>query len=131
MIREFPGNYTDWKAVNDGKMDIEELENLNNERHSERSVESREPLSLGDKSTEPTTKKQLSQKRKSLSNKEREELKQVESRIEALELRKKEVNQAMTDHASDHEKMAVLGSEISEVTNELWDLEERWLELNE
>jgi hypothetical protein len=47
-----------------------------------------------------------------------------------LEARKAEINAAMIEYATDHEKMALLWAEISEVTSELRDVEERWLELN-
>jgi ATP-binding cassette subfamily F protein uup len=129
IIREFPGNYSEWKAVNEGKMDVEELEKK--WRHSELVEESPESSTPSDLPFDPQTKKQLSQKRKSLSNKERAELKKVNQKLETLETRKKELHELMTQHATDHEKMTALWLELSTVTNELRDVEERWLELNE
>lgn len=129
VVREFPGNYSEWKAVNEGKMDIAELEkkqSSNTDWSKKAEIES-----SNDYSVDPQSKKQVSQKRRSLSNKEREELKKVEQRIEVLELRKKELHSEMTEHATNHEKMSQLWIELSAVTSELWDIEERWLELNE
>jgi ATP-binding cassette subfamily F protein uup len=115
--------------VNDGKIDIEDLTTI--PRHSGLDPESTESASLLDNVSEPQTKKQLSQKRTSLSNKERKQLKELNEKLETLETRKKELHELMTQHATDHEKMSELGIELSEVTNELWDVEEKWLELNE
>jgi septal ring factor EnvC (AmiA/AmiB activator) len=65
-------------------------------------------VSIDDSVSKPQIKKQLSQKRTSLSNKEREELKKIEKKIETLEARKAEINAAMIEYATDHEKMALL-----------------------
>lgn len=162
IIREFPGNWSDWKGKwtdDEGQIIARHSGNLSETKActtgtSFGRLESFEKSTKADKlsstvwssqdfgsspgwhgystdsNNEPQTKKKLSQKRKALSNKEREELKQIEQRIEHLELRKSEIEQFMIEHAADHEKMGELGKEISEVASELWDVEERWLELN-
>ncbi|NQX92079.1 MAG: ABC-F family ATP-binding cassette domain-containing protein [Flavobacteriales bacterium] len=82
-------------------------------------------------STSNTTKPQKEVQKKKFGFNEQYEFKQLSSEIEELEKRKSELNVALENVGSDHEKMISLSSELGEVMNQLDEKELRWLELSE
>jgi ABC transport system ATP-binding/permease protein len=55
----------------------------------------------------------------------------VEKRLEQLTAREEELNAEMLVHASDHERLAGLGAQLTELATERDDLEAEWLEAAE
>ncbi|MEO0404817.1 MAG: ABC transporter ATP-binding protein, partial [Bacteroidota bacterium] len=62
---------------------------------------------------------------------EQYEFKQLSTEIEELEKRKSELNMALENIGSDHEKMTSITRELGEVMTSLDEKELRWLELSE
>gem|GEM_PF-2791221 len=71
------------------------------------------------------------QKKKSLSNKEREEYKMLSSEIERLEIRKEEINLVLSLGTLDHVAIKTLSTELAKLVTKLGEYEERWFELEE
>ncbi len=113
-IKDFNGNYSHWRAVQD--LALEEL------RESKRNVEKPKPEAV--KATKPEEKKKLSYK-------EQKEFEELDAEIPKLEEKKNELSaQLSTGKLSNHQ--------IQEVSNELTELmvkietkTERWLSLAE
>ena len=75
--------------------------------------------------------KQQAAKKKSLSNKEREEYQFLSEEIERLEERKEQINNEMSTGTLDHKEIKVLAAELAKIAAKLELHEERWLELAE
>lgn len=109
QIFDFPGNYSDYK--NDLK-----------KKETNRTVQP----------AKPKVKKaiQKEQKRK-LSYHEKKEFENLESEIETLEVRKKELMEKMNNGAGKHEQLLDWSKQIEKLTEIIEQKEMRWLELSE
>lgn len=75
--------------------------------------------------------KQQAQKKKSLSNKEREEYARLGTEIEGLEQRKEVINLALSSWKLDHSAIKEMSNELALLILKLEEYEERWLALAE
>ena len=109
-IRDFPGNYSnyrDWKEAR-----------AQHEKEASKPVE------------EKTEKVRLNEKRK-LSFKERRELEQLESGIEALEQEKKELEEALCSGSLSVDELTEKSKRLPLLNDELDEKTLRWMELSE
>ena len=109
-IRDFPGNYSnyrDWKEAR-----------AQHEKEASKPVE------------EKTEKVRLNEKRK-LSFKERRELEQLESDIEALEQGKKELEEALCSGSLSVDELTEKSKRLPLLNDELDEKTLRWMELSE
>lgn len=113
QVRDFPGNYTDYREVADA------------EKAAKEKIEKEQKA----KSVESTKVLETKEKTK-LSYKEQREYEQLEGEIDQLETRKGEVVIEMNS-AADHEALAKLAREIQEIDDALEIKTERWMELAE
>jgi len=109
-IRDFPGNYTQYRLTAD-------KEKLANKK--EKAV-----TKASQKTDKPKTKTKLSYN-------EKREFEELEKDLANLEQRKKEIENEMTTHQNDHQKIMELSNEMSETLKSLDEKELRWLELSE
>jgi len=68
---------------------------------------------------------------KKLSYKEQRELEQINKDLPALEAKKDELSQLLTDPNLAYDKIAAIGEELEKIVSEIEDKEFRWLELSE
>ncbi len=119
VVRDFPGNYTEYRDRKDleEKMKPEELAAIYKQEpdDDDEIVKEVKPLSI---------------KRK-LSFKEKFEYEQLEKEIAALETEKAELTEKLNNDISDHEKILKYSSRISVIISELDEKGLRWLELSE
>ena len=109
-IRDFPGNYSnyrDWKEAR-----------AQHEKEASKPVE------------EKTEKVRLNEKRK-LSFKERRELEQLESDIEALEQEKKELEEALCSGSLSVDELTEKSKRLPLLNDEVDEKTLRWMELSE
>ncbi len=111
-IRDFPGNYTDYR-----------IEQSEKPKGSKMKADKPESTMAPVKAKEPEKRK--------LSYKEQQEFNTLESEIEQLNLRKKELESLMISGETDHEKLTRWSEEIESIHNKLDEKEMRWLELSE
>ncbi|MEL6534645.1 MAG: ABC-F family ATP-binding cassette domain-containing protein [Bacteroidota bacterium] len=111
-VRDFPGNYTDYR-----------------ERAAEEKAEA-EKVEKEQKSQKIAETPVQSKKKTKLSFKEQREYEQLEQDIEDLETRKEELISLMSQ-GGDHEQIAAWGKEIGELEGTLETKTERWMELAE
>lgn len=110
-IYEFPGSYSDrWDK----------------QQHSDKQHNQEEEHEEEKKSIETLN---LPKPRKSLTNKEREELTHLEEQMEHLESRRQEINREFAKEWLAHETIASLGKELAEIAERLEEVEGRWLAL--
>lgn len=110
-IRDFPGNYTDYRE----KEGVPVAELPKSDKKQSHKVE--------DSGTRP-------EKSKKLSYNEQRELDQLDKEIPKLESRKKELQDAMNSE-TEYEKLQQISDQIKAVEEELEEKEMRWLELSE
>lgn len=108
-IRDFPGNYTDYRLA-------EEAQKVTN-------VTKKQPLEK-----KPVEREQNEQKK--LSYKEKREFEALEGEISSLEAKKQKLVDEL-NQASDHEKLLELSKSIDDLSKALDEKELRWLELSE
>ncbi len=108
-IRDFPGNYTDYRLA-------EEVQKVTN-------VTKKQPLEI-----KPVEREQNEQKK--LSYKEKRECEALEGEISSLEAKKQKLVDEL-NQASDHEKLLELSKSIDDLSKALDEKELRWLELSE
>lgn len=115
-VRDFYGNYTDYREETDNGAKQEASAQVNTVNKTA--------------STPAATELKLSTKKK-LSFKEQRELSDLETSIAALENRKAELNDLLNAGGSDHETLANWAAELQKTENELDEKSMRWLELSE
>lgn len=113
-VRNFPGNYSDYR----------EKVKLSEKRKQTRSSSKKQEST----SKQPQKKKQQYQQR--LSYKEKLEFKNLEKEIEALNMRKEELEAIMSQGNADAEKLTEVTHEYADVKEKLDEKEMRWLELD-
>lgn len=113
-IRDFPGNYTDYRSW---KEELEEAElQKNNKKTSEKT------------SNISTTKVEL---KKKLSFKEQKEFDSLANEIENLEKLKNTLMQKMNSGEGSHEELTAWAKEFEDLSEAISEKELRWLELSE
>lgn len=118
VIRDFPGNYTDYREWADSPEVIE-----SNKHNAEDSRKS------GGNSLSTTVEKAQSIKKKP-SFKEQKEYDDLGKTIEQLEIKKEAITEQLNFGGS-YEDLAKWAKEIEKITNELDEKELRWLEISE
>lgn len=114
-IRDFPGNYTDYR---------EWLE----EEEKQRKIESASKTPV---QTQPTAKQDTFSAKKKISFKEKQEYEQLEKEIEALEHQKRGLVEKLASSMASHQELTAWALEIEEIDRKLSKKSDRWLELGE
>ncbi|WP_026956403.1 ABC-F family ATP-binding cassette domain-containing protein [Algoriphagus vanfongensis] len=118
VIRDFPGNYTDfreWEKENSSKSLEPSI------KTSEPNIEVQETKSI---STDSSSKAKASYKQK-------QEFKKTNEFIAKLESEKEKITAQISAGIEDHEELLKLSNRIAEIDYELEELEMVWLELSE
>ncbi len=112
-IRNYPGNYTDYR------------EWLKEQEKQEVEVKKAAPQVAEKKPEQPNAKRKATYV-------EQKEYEQLEKEIAKLEQRKTELIETMNAGATtDHEQLTAWGTELKQINNDLEEKEFRWLELSE
>ncbi|MBQ8056634.1 MAG: ABC-F family ATP-binding cassette domain-containing protein, partial [Paludibacteraceae bacterium] len=111
VIRDFPGNYSDYRDWKEKHVDA---------------VEKKEK-----KAEQPQKVKPKDTVKKKLSFKEQQEFIQLEKDIEKLELEKKELETKMNSGELTHDKLLECSNRYQQVSDLLDEKTMRWLELSE
>ena len=119
MIRDFPGNYTQYR-IWQKEQERKEAE--------ERKIQAIDTAQIPSTVEEASTQKPK-EKRK-LSYKEQREFEQLEKDIPALEQEKAELAERMSSNIP-YEELEQVNKRMIEITNALEEKEMRWLELSE
>lgn len=117
-IKDFPGNYTEyrnWKSDNKGKSILPEK----TEEFTQSQIVQAETIM---QATTPVKK---------LSYKTQRELEDIEKQIPLLEKQKAELEQAIVDCGSDYQKASELTAKLKELSTSLDEKSMRWLEIQE
>ncbi|WP_247237098.1 ABC-F family ATP-binding cassette domain-containing protein [Telluribacter sp. SYSU D00476] len=120
-IRDFPGNYSDFRIWQEEQEAGQKREQQLAQSRQQAAAPSPEPVKAANTSS--------SSKRK-LSYKEQRELEQLETDIAKLEERKGELIGKLNNGGS-HEELTEWARAIEQITEELSEKEMRWLELSE
>lgn len=116
QIKDFPGNYTEYRLWKDEQLKIEQ------ENKSQKSVVKEEVIVQ--KTVEVSEKKKLSYK-------EQREYEGLEKEMKETEARIKEIGRLMNGEVTDYEELTKLGDELQQKKDLLDEKELRWLELSE
>ncbi|KAA9332606.1 ABC-F family ATP-binding cassette domain-containing protein [Adhaeribacter soli] len=116
-IRNFPGNYTDYR---EWLKEQDKTVNLQPEK----------PKTANPAPAAAPTGDPFEKKRKA-SFKEKQEYEQLEKDIEKLELRKEALVAEMNSGALDHQQLSAAAAEMEQINKDLDQKGERWLELGE
>ena len=114
-VRDFPGNYTQYRDWKDEK--------LKYEREQQRKV--------NEKSAERNVLRTKTESKRKLSFKEKQELIALESDIEALECEKKEIEDALCSGLLSVDELTEKSKRLPMLNDELDEKSMRWLELSE
>jgi ABC transport system ATP-binding/permease protein len=111
VIKEYPGNYTDY------------LE----KKESARKIQS----ALNESIDKPKREKQVQAKKKLTFNEQRE-YDSIENEIDTLELRKSDINDIMNkSDGSNYKELELLSIDLAEIEERISSLTNRWMELEE
>lgn len=110
-IKDFPGNYTEYKENKEKQLELERRRNQSLVKAKAEQVPSKEKTKL--------------------TYAERLEMEQLEKDLENLEERKKEIASQFEAATIDAQKLEELSREMKELTETLEEKEMRWLELSE
>jgi ATP-binding cassette subfamily F protein uup len=110
VIEDFPGNYSDFRAYDQSKSET--------------------PTDT-DNNTEQKTENLEENKAQKLSYNEQKEFKNLESKIRALELDKKQLEQKFHNPELSQDEINDLSQELQDIINEIETKELRWFELAE
>ena len=111
IIRDFPGNYTDYRATEGGLKSVKEVV--------------QKPSN-----TETNGSKKVVDGPRKMTFNEKRELEQIEKELSQLEIQKKAIEDAL-DKETDYEKLTALGVELDQIRAYAEAKELRWLELSE
>ncbi|MBR2380077.1 MAG: ABC-F family ATP-binding cassette domain-containing protein [Paraprevotella sp.] len=114
-VRDFPGNYTQYRDWKDEK--------LKYEREQQRKV--------NEKSAERNVLRTKTESKRKLNFKEKQELIALESDIEALECEKKEIEDALCSGLLSVDELTEKSKRLPVLNDELDEKSMRWLELSE
>jgi ATP-binding cassette subfamily F protein uup len=129
QVRDFPGNYTQYRIWLKEKLSAENKEQKAESRGQISQIEERR---MESEMEEPKAKEQKAEKKgKKLSYKEQREFEQLEKEIPAIEQEKAEITGKMSQPGLSYDELQKLSARITEVTQLLEEKEMRWLELSE
>ena len=111
-VLDFPGTYTEYAQMRDGRRKQESADNTENKTNS-------------------STATRQSNRPPKLSFKERKELEQLTTDIDALSIEKKTLEAVFNGTQSDERDISALAARYKEITEILDEKELRWLELSE
>ncbi len=114
LVRDFPGNYSQYRAKREQEMRAPKKE--------EAAAKPSEP---------EATRKESKSYDKKLSFNEKREFGLLEKEIAELEREKEKLTNAMNDDDIGHEKLQELGEQMGRIMDEIESKELRWLELSE
>jgi ATP-binding cassette subfamily F protein uup len=115
VIRDFPGNYTDYREYLESSSKTTEAR--------EKKQETREENKLDDAVK--------SDEKFKASFKQKQEFKKTNEQIAKLETEKEKITNQIAAGIEEHEELLKLSSRIAEIDSELEELEMTWLELSE
>ncbi len=115
QIRDFPGNYSEYREWKDDQPKLEREERAAKEKTQNTSLE---------KVTAETQKKKLSYN-------EQREFESLEKEIAELELRRDKNTTNLIEAGSDHEKIQKISHELSSILTDIETKTLRWMELGE
>ncbi|RYD58341.1 MAG: ABC transporter ATP-binding protein [Sphingobacteriales bacterium] len=119
-LRDFPGNYTDYRIW------------LREQEKAKALKDAAKPEPVAEISTTTTaTAPSLATREKKFSFKEKREFEQLGKDIAALEAEKETITAKMSDASLPYDELQKLSARVTEVTNLLEEKEMRWLELSE
>lgn len=125
VVKDFPGNYTEYREWKD---DMEIIEAANKKEQGNATIKPAAPENETPSAVaQPTV---VVEKRK-LSYKEQKELETLESDLEKLEKRKKEIEVLLASGTTDANEIQKLSAEFNEVNTSVDEKTMRWLELQE
>ena len=124
-LQDYPGSYSDYREWRELKRQ-EEIEKANSNNSSSKGSAQGSGMTAGGGSQKPKT-----EKAPKLTFKEKEELKQLEKDLPALEAEKAELEAAMSSGTLSNEELMKKGNRMQEVIDLLDEKEMRWLELSE
>lgn len=116
QIRDFPGNYTDYRQFKDelpAQVSSPETSEANTNK-----------TAIAPQVSKPETKRKL-------SFKEQKEYESLEKDLEKLEIRKGELVEKMNSGDGSHEELANWAKEFEQINENIAEKEMRWLELSE
>ena len=119
QIRDFPGNYTQYRDWEKDKA------------KSKKQIASGKEAPKVEKKTVQESKPKTEQPKKKISYKDKLEFETIEKEMPGLEKRKAELTEYMNSGPTDHEELLKKGAELSEIVEKLEAMEMRWLELSE
>jgi ATP-binding cassette subfamily F protein uup len=117
VIKDFPGNYTDYRSWADER----DLELKEKEKAKEKNQDNQK--NTVSKSSDPGTKK--------LSFSEKKEYDTLEKEIEELENKKQELISKLNSGSGTHDELAGWSSDIGKLIEQIDKKTERWVELSE
>ena len=137
LVKDFPGNYTQFREsekllekTENGKLRVSESNQtcLNcragaDSTKSKRKTENSSPTANG--------KPRLTEKKRKLTFKERQEFEQLEKDIEALEQEKTDIESALSSGTASVEDITTMSKRLPLLNDELDEKSMRWLELSE
>ena len=109
QVRDFPGNYTDYRA------------NISNDAKLKQTMSKAKVID----------KNNVAEQKRKLTYKEKKEYDTIESVIDALEQEKTTIGAQFNDSDLNPEKMKELGKRIKEIDDEIAEKTDRWMELAE
>ncbi|MGN0048591.1 MAG: ABC-F family ATP-binding cassette domain-containing protein [Bacteroides sp.] len=113
-IRDFPGNYTQYRAWKEARQEHE-----------------REQASVRTTSVEAKTAKRRTDEKRRLTFKERREMEQLEQEVAALEAEKKRLEEELCSGTLSVEELTTKSKRLPVLNEELDEKSMRWLELSE
>ncbi|MGM0944768.1 MAG: ABC-F family ATP-binding cassette domain-containing protein [Bacteroidota bacterium] len=122
MIKDFPGNYTDYREW--------EKENQLEDRRPHHGGQAKTEESKIEKQ-EPRTEETESKPKVKASYKQKQEFEKTNEQIAKLEGEKEKITNQIAAGIEDHEELLKLSNRIAEIDSALEELEMVWLELSE
>ena len=119
VVKDFPGNYTQYRTASLAVKQRYETEVPATRKSSCSPVQASAP------------KPRLSEEKRRLTFKERQEMKSLEEDLSRLETEKAEIETTLSGETISHERIARLSERYQQITEELDEKELRWLELSE
>ena len=124
VVKDFPGNYTDYRQW---KFDSEdELEELEREAKKQKALETKV-----EEVAKPMAATPVVAEKKKRSYKEEKELEGLESELPELEKQKKDIEAQLANGSVDASEIEKLSSKFSFISNSIDEKTMRWLELQD
>lgn len=123
IVRDFPGNYTQYRIEEDTKERENQPKLQRNDLTGGKNINAEDIVS--------TSISKLSAEKKKMSFKEKREFEMLEKEMAALEKEKQELVSKMNGGTTNYDELQVMSNRISEINNTLEQKEMKWLELSE